>query len=60
MKSALRLIALGIIVTGALASSFSSHASAARPTVVARQSAAPVPMCPPDDPNACGLEPPAR
>ena len=53
MKLIARIFALSLVVTGAVAT---THiASASQPTVAARVSALPVPMCPPDDPNACGV-----
>ena len=53
MKLIARIFALSLVITGAVAS---THiANAAQPTVGARVSALPVPMCPPDDPNGCGI-----
>jgi hypothetical protein len=53
MKLIARLFVLSLVVTGAVAS---THiANAATPTVSARVSAIPVPMCDPNDPNACGM-----
>jgi hypothetical protein len=53
MKLIARIFALSLVVTGAVASTHIANAS--QPTVGARVSALPIPMCPPDDPNACGL-----
>jgi hypothetical protein len=53
MKLFARMFALSLVVTGAIAS---THiANAAQPTAGAKISAIPVPVCPPDDPNGCGL-----
>ncbi|HEY2038703.1 MAG TPA: hypothetical protein VGG95_03510 [Edaphobacter sp.] len=54
MKFIARTIAVALALTGAFASTQISSASAAKVSV-ARNSALPVPMCAPDDPNACGL-----
>ena len=54
MKLIVRIFALSLVVTGAVAS---THiANAAQPTFAARSSAMPIPMCPPDDPNGCGID----
>ena len=53
MKLIARIFALSLVVTGAVASAHIANAS--QPTAHARVSAMPTPMCPPDDPNACGL-----
>jgi len=53
MKLIARIFALSLVVTGAVAS---THiASASQPSASARVSALPVPVCPPDDPNGCGV-----
>jgi hypothetical protein len=54
MKTIVRAIVLGLVVTGAAASTQINHAST-KTTIVAKVSALPVPMCAPDDPNACGM-----
>jgi hypothetical protein len=53
MKLFARIFALSLVVTGAIASTHIANAS--QPTIGAKVSALPVPMCPPDDPNACGM-----
>jgi hypothetical protein len=53
MKLIARIFALSLVVTGAVASTHLANAS--QPTVSAKASSLPVPVCPPDDPNACGL-----
>ena len=54
MKLIIRTAVAALVITGAFASSQVSSASTAQVTV-ARNSALPVPMCAPDDPNACGI-----
>jgi hypothetical protein len=53
MKLFARIFALSLVVTGAVASTHIANAS--QPTIGSKVSALPVPMCPPDDPNACGI-----
>ena len=53
MKLIARIFALSLVVTGAVASTHLANAS--QPTVSAKVSAMPIPVCPPDDPNGCGL-----
>jgi hypothetical protein len=54
MKNLVRAFVIALTLTGAVASAHTVNASAkANKTMVA--SAYPVPMCPPDDPNACGM-----
>jgi hypothetical protein len=53
MKLFARIFALSLVATGAVAS---THiAQSAQPTVSARVSALPIPVCPPGDPNGCGI-----
>jgi hypothetical protein len=54
MKTIVRTTVAALVLTGAFASTQISSASATKVTV-ARNSALPVPMCAPDDPNACGI-----
>jgi hypothetical protein len=53
MKLIARIFALSLVITGAVASTHIANAS--QTTVGTRVSALPIPMCPPDDPNACGV-----
>ena len=53
MKLIARIFALSLVVTGAFATSHIANSS--QPTAAARVSAMPVPVCPPDDPNGCGI-----
>jgi hypothetical protein len=58
MKHIVRAFVVVLALTGAVSTSYSSatptHASAKWAT--AKTSAFPVPMCPPDDPNGCGID----
>ena len=54
MKMILRAFALSLVVTGAVASTHISNAPSGT-IVSAKMSAMPVPVCPPDDPNGCGI-----
>ena len=53
MKNILRALALSLVVTGAVASTHIAKAS--QPSIGSRVSDLPVPTCPPNDPNACGI-----
>jgi hypothetical protein len=55
MKVIVRVIVAALVLTGAVASTQISSASTSSKVTVARNSALPVPMCAPDDPNACGM-----
>jgi hypothetical protein len=54
MKLFVRAFALSLVVTGAVASMNTGNAATST-TLVSRSSAMPVPTCPPDDPNGCGI-----
>jgi len=54
MKVIVRSLVIALAVTGAVATSFTSTASA-KATVAAKTSAMPIPNCPPNDPNGCGI-----
>jgi hypothetical protein len=56
MKHLVRAFVAVLVLTGAAATSQTSSASAKsnKPTV-ARVSMLPIPVCAPDDPNACGM-----
>lgn len=53
MKLIARIFALSLVITGAVAST--QIANASQYTASAKVSALPIPLCPPDDPNGCGL-----
>ena len=56
MKSIIiRTAVVALVLTGAAASTQISAASTSSKITVARNSAMPVPMCAPDDPNGCGM-----
>ncbi len=55
MKTIVRLSVAALVLTGAIASTQVSSASTSSKVTVARNSALPIPMCAPDDPNACGM-----
>ncbi len=55
MKLVVRTLAVALALTGAFASTQISSASTSAKASIARNSALPVPMCAPDDPNACGI-----
>ena len=56
MKTIVRAFVVVLALTGAAASTQISSASTKTATVaVAKTSAMPIPTCPPDDPNACGM-----
>ncbi|MCU1221941.1 MAG: hypothetical protein JWQ42_34 [Edaphobacter sp.] len=55
MKTIIRAFVLVLAITGAAASTQIASASAQTKVTVAKTSAMPVPMCAPDDPNACGF-----
>jgi hypothetical protein len=54
MKLAIRAAVVALVLTGAVASTQVSSTST-KTSVVAKTSAMPIPMCAPDDPNACGI-----
>jgi hypothetical protein len=54
MKLTVRALIAILVLTGAAATTQTSSASA-RNKVTARASMLPVPVCAPDDPNACGM-----
>jgi hypothetical protein len=53
MKSAIRFAALTLVLASAFGVNSFSHAKTT--TNIAAKSAAPVPVCPPGDPNGCGM-----
>jgi hypothetical protein len=55
MKHLVRAVVVVLALTGAVASTQASSASAKNKVIAARVSMLPVPTCPPDDPNACGM-----
>ena len=55
MKTVIRAFVVVLVLTGAAASTQIAGASSQTKVTVAKTSAMPIPMCPPDDPNACGI-----
>jgi hypothetical protein len=55
MKSIVRIFVAILVLTGAAATTQTSSASTQNKVVATRTSMLPVPMCAPDDPNACGM-----
>ena len=54
MKNVVRVLALSLVVTGALVSNHVNSGLSVS-SVSPRTSALPVPTCPPDDPKGCGI-----
>jgi hypothetical protein len=55
MKHIVRAFVVVLALTGAVATTQASNATAKNKIVAARTSMLPVPMCAPSDPNACGM-----
>jgi hypothetical protein len=55
VNNMIRAFVVVLALTGATASTQIAAASAHTKVIAAKISAMPVPMCPPDDPNACGI-----
>jgi hypothetical protein len=55
MKHIVRAFVVVLVLTGAVASTQTSTAPTQNRVTVAKVSMLPVPMCPPDDPNGCGM-----
>jgi hypothetical protein len=55
MKTVIRTLVVVLSLAGAAASTQTSVASTQNKVTAARVSVLPVPTCPPDDPNACGM-----
>jgi hypothetical protein len=55
MKHIVRAFVVALVLTGAAATTQTSSASTQNKVTAARVSMLPVPTCPPDDPNACGM-----
>ncbi len=55
MKTLIRAFVVVLALTGAAASTQIASASAQTKVTVSKTSAIPVPMCAPDDPDACGI-----
>jgi hypothetical protein len=55
MKHLIRAFVVVLVLTGAVATTQSSSATTQNKVTAARTSMLPVPTCPPDDPNVCGM-----
>ncbi len=55
MKIIIRAFVAVLVITGAAATTQTSSASAKKQVSVAKVSMLPIPSCPPNDPNACGM-----
>ena len=55
MKTIVRAFVAILVLTGAVATTQTSSASTQTKVTAARTSMLPVPVCAPDDPNACGM-----
>jgi hypothetical protein len=55
MKLIIRTFVAILVLTGAAATTQASSASATNKVAAARPSMLPIPSCPPNDPNACGM-----
>ena len=56
MKNLVRAFVVVLALTGVAASTQIASASAQTKVTVSKTSAIPVPMCAPDDPDACGID----
>jgi hypothetical protein len=56
MKNLIRVFVVVLALTGAAASTRIASASAQTKVTAVKTSAIPVPMCPWNDPNACGID----
>lgn len=55
MKHIVRAFVVALVLTGAVATTQTSSASATSKVTVAKVSMLPIPSCAPDDPNGCGM-----
>ncbi len=55
MKHIVRAFVVVLVLTGAAATTQTSGASTKNKVAVSRTSMLPVPVCAPNDPNACGM-----
>jgi hypothetical protein len=55
MKNIVRAFVAVLVLTGAVATTQTASASAQTKVTATRVNMLPVPMCAPDDPNACGM-----
>lgn len=55
MKIAIRSFVALLVLTGVAATSQTATAANNKKATIARTSMLPIPVCAPDDPNACGM-----
>jgi len=55
MKNIVHVFVVALVLTGVAATTQFSYASSHNKVTATRVSCLPVPMCAPDDPNACGI-----
>jgi hypothetical protein len=55
MQTIIRGFVIALAVTGAIATSYANGSSAKATVTAAKTSAMPVPSCPPNTPNGCGI-----
>lgn len=55
MKNLVRAFVVALALTGAVASAHTGSVSASATPVLTKSSAMPIPSCPPNDPNGCGI-----
>ncbi len=55
MKHLVRAFVVALVLTGAVASTQTSASTTKNKVTVAKVSMLPIPTCPPNDPNACGM-----
>jgi hypothetical protein len=55
MKHIVRAFVVVLVLSGAVATTQTPSASTKNKVTVAKVSMLPIPMCPPNDPNACGM-----
>lgn len=55
MQTIVRSFVIALAVTGAIATSYANGSTAKATVTAAKTSAMPVPSCPPNTPNGCGI-----
>jgi len=55
MKTIVRCLVIALAVTGAIATTYANGSATAATVTTHKTSAMPVPRCPPDDPDGCGI-----
>jgi hypothetical protein len=55
MKLIVRLFVIALAVTGAIATTSANGSTAKATVITGKTSALPVPRCPPNDPDGCGI-----